>query len=424
VQIEIQEDSSLIKNLKVKVSSSELEKDLEKYYQRERKKVKIDGFRKGKAPLNLVKRIYGKQIEARAMSDILGKYYTKAVEESELDILTEDEINVEKYSQEEGLEFSLRIEVKPEFNIPDFGGVTIEKKIPKVKEEEVDETIKRIRYSKAKREKSKGPVEKGDFVLLNIQEVDSKSLVPLVGKKWGDRYFRIGDEEIGPDFDEELIGLYTGDKKIIRRSGQEYMISQVQDGKTEEAFEVEVKEIDKVDLSPLNDEFAQKYNKKYKTVEDLREGIREKIRKNKMKQEDLMVNEKIVDRIVNNTDMKMPELFVEKYLDEMAKESEKGELENFDKDVFKEEIKSRAKKGIKWFLIKDELLKRYDIKVKESDIDKEIESYAKMTGEDEWRLKKYYSQEKNREKFIDDLEDRKLMEILRKEFNIKEVEGD
>jgi trigger factor len=306
----VSDKEGLIKEIKIKVSFKEIEPEFERYYEEEGKKVKIDGFRKGKVPKAMVKKMFGKQIEAGALNDLVNKYYVEAIVKEKLNILVEDGITLEKFSHETGLEFTAKVEVKPEIEIPDIEGRKIKKEIYKVKDDEVDNVLIRIQYNLAKREKSDGPAEEGDFVLMNIQEIDPMTKLPMVGRKWGDRYIRVGENEIGPEFDEAVKGAKTGEIKQVNRSGASAMISQVQEGQTDEAFNLEIKGIDKVELAPLDDEFAKSYNKELKTLEELKNNIEEELKVSKSRQADMNLEDSILKELRDSVKIETPELFV------------------------------------------------------------------------------------------------------------------
>lgn len=422
MDINVTDKDGLIKEINVKVPYSEMESELNVYYEEERKKIKLDGFRKGKIPLSLVKKMFGKQIEARVLGDLINKYYEEAVTRQELDILVYDNIKLEKFSHEEGLEFSAQLEMKPVFEIPEFTGKKVKKEISIVRSEEVDNILRRIQYNLAKREKSEGPAGEGDFVLMNIQEVDPKTNLPMIGRKWGDRYIRIGDNEIGPEFDDSLKGAKTGDTVIVKRSGSEMLVSQVQDGQTEEAFSVEVKGIDKVELPPLDDNFAKSYNKELKSLEELKNNIKEELKSSKSKQAELALEDSIVNIIRDAVNMEMPSLFIGKYIENMHKRTNENSREKISLKEYKEKNRQNVTAFIKWFLIREKLFEKYDIKIENNEMDERIKNYAESRGMMDWQLKKMYSSKDKQDELIDALKEHKLFEILKEYFKIEEIE--
>ena len=232
--------------------------DMTRGYEEYRKKVKLEGFRKGKVPLSMVKRIYGKEVEMMVLDRILQKFYAQALEEGHIHPLSRGTVEDVEFEPEEHLKFTAIVEVEPSFEIEDISGIAVTKEVPKIKEEFVDRELERIQYGMAKRSTVNDAAEVNHYIKADIQQIDAATHTPIIGRKWQDQYFQLGSNAFGEDFETQLVGVKGGETRKVSRTYPEDHEDRNLAGTTER-FQVEVKEIEHLELPPLDDELAKEY---------------------------------------------------------------------------------------------------------------------------------------------------------------------
>ena len=184
MEVKVTDIKNCEKSLEIKVPYSETADEEKAAFEEYRKEVKIEGFRKGKAPIPLIKKMFGNKIENYLIDKLVNKHYLQAIKKENIAPLSEAKLNSVKYNKEEGLNFITIVEVEPVFELGEFDGIKVRKEIKKITDKEIDEEIERLRYQFGTKEKVEGEAKSGHFLLVDIQQVDQTTKIPLVGKKW------------------------------------------------------------------------------------------------------------------------------------------------------------------------------------------------------------------------------------------------
>lgn len=305
MEIKVTDIKSCEKSLEVKVQYSETIDEEKSVLEDYRKEAKIGGFRKGKAPVSLVKKMFGKKIEDYLVDKLINKYYREAIKEENISPISEAKISSVKYNKDEGLVFIAIIEVEPVFEPVELEGIKVRKEIIKITEENINEEIEKLQYQFGTKENIEAEAQTGHFLLVDIQQVDPKTNVPLVGQNWKDRYFRIGDNVFGENTDEQLIGLKTGDKKIITGRIPKGVTEQIEDSYTESLL-IDVKSIENIILPDLDDEFAKDVNEKFKNLEDLKNFLKISLEDRAKIKSNQDVRQQLENEIVRRHDFNVP----------------------------------------------------------------------------------------------------------------------
>ena len=420
MEVKVSDIRSCEKSLEIKVPYSETldeEKSVLEYY---RKEAKVEGFRKGKAPVFLIKKIYGKRIEDLLLDRLINKHYGEAIKKEKVHPINEANITSVKYDKDEGLVFVAVIEVKPVFELAELDGIRVNKEIRNISETEIDVEIERLRYQLGVKENVKDGAEKGHFLLVDIQEVDPKTNLPLIGKSFNDRYFRIGDNVFGDNTDEQLFGLKTGDKKIITREIPKGITEQSEQNKME-SFSISVKNIENIILPNLDDEFAKDVNEKFKNMEDLKNHVKNSLKVRAELESNQNVRKLVEIEIVRRHDFDVPNSMMEGILNQMIQNSKKEGIQNVDEEFLRTSYHGEAVKIIKWFWIKERLLKENKVIVEDSEIEERINKYTKIVGIDSEKARAAFRTKQAREKIKEEMVTDKLFNIILKKVKIENI---
>jgi len=423
VKITVNSPSETKRELLIEVPAEILDEAVKKETEKVRKRVQISGFRKGKAPLQMIRAQYGTQIDATAIEDTINEQYRLALEQEKLNPLAPAEISDMDYNPGQPLKFKATIEIEPEITVTEWDKMTVEKEEVEVTEELVDETLGKIRYRYATSEVKEEPAAEGDQVLADITEVDPATGVEIIGKKYPDRSLRIGEQTYGPDFDEALIGMKEGQGKIVKRPLEQLMIvdpnQDKNKGPREEAFRITVKKVEEVTLPELDDELAKEM--KYDDFDALRNGVRENLKRQLEDSARDNFRSNLEREAVRIADPPAPEAMVERYLDNLIETFKRMSNRPMDLNKLREESKDTARKKVQWFLIREYLIKEEAIKVTEEEIDEYLKKAAEDNNMDFERLRLEYRSGEKRENLRNELTDQKVYDFLEGKAEVRTV---
>ncbi len=348
----------------------------------------ISGFRPGKAPRRMVEEMFGKEaVWQEACNLAVKENYSQVMEKNDFPMVVAPEIQVQSAELNKSLYYKIIIEVLPEIILPDYkkiaGQVFKEKQEIKVEEEEIDKTLEAVRQSRAKIKAVTRSAKKGDEVLIDFEgKIGGISQAGLKSEKTP---FIIGEEKFIKGFEDQLVGLNSGDSKTFLLEA-ETSDPRGNKGKKEIEFNVKVHSVSERELPEANDEFAQSFGQ-FSGLKDLREKLKENIRIEKELKEKNRIRVKILESIAEKTSLDIPESLINRELDNMieefkAKLAQSGlSFEEYLKRAqkteqsFREEWTIDARKRILGGLILEEIAKKENIEVKNEEVEKESNAY-------------------------------------------------
>ncbi len=425
MKVSVESPSETSKSLKIEVSAEKIDVFIDKELNRVRKKVQLPGFRKGKAPREIVSAQYGQQIQAAAIENAIQENYSQVVNDENLNPVGPANIADMSYEPGKPLKFTAQIEIEPEFTIGKLKGMRVEKEEPDVTPEIIENALKQIQLRFGTVRTKEGAAESGDRLLVDIEEIDPATGVALIGKSYPGKSLRIGDQVYGPEFDEQLTGIKQGDKRRIVQQAEQYVLTAPQDrhqhNQPETHFLVTAKKIEAVDLPEINDALAQEM--KFETVDVLRENVKIDLaaQLNNAARERLKnALEKEVVRIV---DPPVPQAMVERYLDNLIENLMKMSDTSQDTEKLRAEGKDLARQKVRWYLIRQKLMGEENISVSDGEIDEYIDTYAKNNNLENKRVHAEYRSGKKRDDLKSALLDDKIYDFLENKADVRTVPG-
>ncbi|HEX2867508.1 MAG TPA: trigger factor [Ignavibacteriales bacterium] len=409
--------------LEVVLNYDEIQPDLEKAYQEERKKIELPGFRKGKAPMAMVKRMYGDAIEYQASEKIANRVFWDVVEDQKLNPISAPKMVDLDFQKDSKLAFKIRYEVKPELDVKDYTGLEVKKIRFDVENEQVQSEVNYLQKTNSTLEDAEKVEDKNAIITVDLQKLDSEGK-PVEGIKSQGIKIDLTDERVNPQLTENAVGKKIGesftfsfqDSREIEEEGVKKIVNE------EIVYSAEVKSVQKVVLPELNEEFVKKITKdKFSTPEEWKENIKKGLQDYYDRQsEDMLVNTLLND-VVKNNDFTPPHGFVHSLLDRMVQmEQERAKQEGikkFDAHEAHNRLHDRAEWTAKWQIIMENIARKEDIKVGESELRELAEKDAAETGISVDKLLKYYTDSNRGEILLED----KVIDFLKKNNNIKEV---
>ena len=418
--------------LTIEVSAEEFEKAVNTVYQKQKNKIQIPGFRKGKAPRKMIENMYGEGIFFEdAANEIIPDAYEKAYDECGEEITSSPEIDVVQIEKGKPFIFTAVVALKPEVSLGEYKGVAIEEFSAEVTEEEVNAEIDRERDNSARMVSVEDrAVQDGDMTELDFEGfVDG---VAFEGGKGENYPLTIGSGAFIPGFEEQLIGAELNKEVEVKVTFPEDYNAEHLAGK-DAVFKCTVKEIKVKELPELDDEFASEVSE-YDTLEEYKENVRKGLEEKKAKQAKDEKEDAAIAAVVENAKLEIPEAMLateqRQMLDQFAQRlSMQGmQLEQYmqmtgmTRETMLEQLKPQAERKIKSRLCMEAVAKAENITASEEDYEEEMKTMADAYQIEVDKVKEMMG-EKERQSIMDDLAVRKAIEFVAQNAVVKEKEA-
>lgn len=407
--------------LTIEVSAEELEKALETAYQKNKNKMSIPGFRKGKVPRNMIEKMYGPAVFYEdAANELIPDAYEKAVEECEEEIVSSPTIDVVQIEKGKPFIFTAEVALKPEVTLGKYKGVKVEKTEVEVTEEEINAQIERERENSARTiTVTDRPVKDGDITTLDFEGfVDG---VPFEGGKGGDYPLTIGSGSFIPGFEEQLIGAEIGKETEVNVTFPEDYHSADLAGKAA-VFKCTVKEIKEKELPELDDEFASEVST-FDTLAEYREDVKKTLTQQKADAAKSAKEEAVIEAVVEDAKMEIPDAMLEteqrQMVDEFAQRMQMQGLtmEQYmqftgtNPQMLLEQAKPQALKRIQSRLVLEAVAKEENLAADDAEFEAEIKDMAEKYQMEPDKIKDMLG-ERGRKQVLEDLAIRKAVDFL------------
>lgn len=407
--------------LTIEVGADRLDKAIESAYQKQKGKISIPGFRKGKVPRQLVEKMYGKEVFYEdAANMLIQEAYEEALDECEEDIVSSPKIDVTQIEAGKPFIFTAEVALKPEVKLGKYKGVKVEKADTTVTDEEVDEVIEKERESNARNIAVEDrAVKDGDMTVLDFEGfVDG---VAFEGGKGENYPLTIGSGAFIPGFEEQLIGAEIGKEVEVNVTFPEDYQAEDLRGKAA-VFKCSVKEIKEKELPELDDEFASEVSE-FETLAEYKEDVKKNLEEKKAKEAKENKEREAVEAVVDLSEMDIPEAMIEtqqrQMVDEFAQRITMQGLSmeqyfqitgtNYQQMI--ENVKPQAEKRIQSRLVLEAIAAAENIEVSDEEFDKEIETMAEVYQMDASKVKEMLG-EKEMKNIRQDLAVRKAAEFV------------
>ena len=372
--------------LTIEVSAEDLDKAMEKAYQKQKSRISLPGFRKGKAPRKMIESMYGKGVFMEdAVNSLVPQEYTKALGECDLEIVSQPEINVTQMEPGKALIFTADVAVKPEVTLGEYKGVEVPKSEIAVTDEEVDAEVKK------EQDKNARTVAVEDRAAANgdITTIDFEGFVDGVafdGGKGTDYALTLGSGTFIPGFEDQLVGANTGDHVEVKVTFPEEYQAKELAGK-EAVFQCDVKKIETKEVPELDDEFAKDVSE-FDTLAEYKEDVKKKLTEKKEKEARTAKENAAVDKAIENAQMDIPELMTKtecrQMMDDFSRRMQQQGLsmEQYfqftgqSMDKMMEDMKPQALKRIQTRLVLEKVAEAENIRPSEEEITEEIQKMA------------------------------------------------
>ena len=397
MSLQVEKMEKNMAKLTIEVSAEELEKAIQGAYLKNKNKITLPGFRKGKAPRKMIEKMYGKGVFLEdAANALIPSAYSKALNECDLEIVSQPEIDITQLEAGKPFIFTAEVAVKPEVTLGEYKGVEVKKIDVEVTEEEINAELKKEQENNSRTILVEDrPVENGDIATIDFEGfVDG---TPFEGGKGSDYPLTIGSNTFIPGFEEQLIGANAGEKRDVNVTFPEEYQAKELAGKAA-VFKCEVKKIEKKELPELDDEFAKDVSE-FDTLEEYKADIKKNLTEKKEADAKRQKEDEAVQKAVENATMEIPDAMIRTQVNQMVDDFSRRmqaqglsmeqyfQFTGMTLDKLMEEMKPQALRRIQTRLVLEKVAEVENIQPSEERVDEEFTKMAEMYKMEKDKLK-------------------------------------
>jgi len=386
MKTEVANISEIERRVTVEVDAEKVTKSIDKAYKNLQKKVRLPGFRPGKAPISILQKHFKAQVEEEVINELVQKTFPEVMEQQDIKPVSMPKVENGVLEKGKPFSYTVGIEIKPAIDVTDYTGLKIDRPGPEATDEDITAELERYRNSYAEMQEITGrPTQNDDHIIFDLEGFIGEEA--YMGGKKTDYFLELGKEMLLPGFDEHMIGLNAGDvKEFSLEIADDYGDKQVA-GKTI-AFKVEFKTIKEKVLPELTDDFAKDVGE-YETLEQLKDAARTAISQRKKQESEGKVRDQIFDALIEKNPFTVPQGMVEMQAQNMLKEVERmfqqqgmdiNEMGQSQAQML-ENYKEPAEKRVRSGLLLEAVANKENIKAEDDDYEKQYEELAGMYNE-------------------------------------------
>lgn len=398
MNVKIEDVEKNVVQLEIEVDAAKFEEGMQKSYLKNVSKFNVPGFRKGKAPRNIVERYYGEQaLYDDAINIVCAEAYDLAVDEKNIHPVDRPELDIVQIGNKQNFIFTAKVTVKPEVELGAYMGVEVNKAEAIVTDEDLEKEFQKVVEKNSRLISiSDRPVQSGDTAIIDFEGfIDS---VPFEGGKGTDFSLVIGSGSFIPGFEDQLIGKNIGDDVDVNVTFPENYGKDDLSGKPA-LFKVTIKEIKVKELPTVDDEFAKDISE-FDTLDEYKKDMKNKLEEAANHKAEHQNEENVIQKIAENATIEIPEVMIQKQIDAMAKDFDMRlqyqglnlqkylEIMGMDFEGFRGQFAQRAENEVKVQLVVEKIAEVENTEVSDEEADEEIKKMAEAYKQSAEDLKK------------------------------------
>lgn len=415
MEVSINNVNDCVREMTVTMTQEELTPHFEKAYKEAAPALEIKGFRKGKVPMPMIKKMFGSSIEYQAVEEITNDIFKKEIESRNINPIGTPQINKIDFKPGTPLTFIVKFEVRPEFELKDYKSITLEKYTHHTTDTEIQNEVERLQQINSTTEVTEKADDEFSIVTVDMVDLDEQ------GHSREGMKIYLREKSTEKEIKEALLGVVVGDVKEVQFSHQH----------GEHAHNVHlkltVKKIEKVILPPFDDALAQKVsNGKFQTADEMKENVKKDLEEFWKERSNRRFENDLLTEIVKQYEFTVPEALIQNVTDTFIEDAKNQQTnkqlpKNFDESAYREQSRETALWQSKWLLIKEQFIAQQKIEISDSEIEKIAGDEAAKLNIDKERLVNFY---KSSDNALERLKYNRLIDILKQNVKITEIETD
>jgi trigger factor len=435
LNITVTDQEQCKKQLRLEIPGDTVRAETDKIAADLARKVSVPGFRPGHVPKSVVKTRFRKELRDEMLSQLLPHSLGDAIREKELKVIGEPSVEDLKFKDDESIDVIFNVEVAPEFTLSNYKALPLTKRVFKVRDEDVESTIERLRQRQAELVPVEDrPAQAGDIVTANLTgHVEVKDAeAPVEDIKQEDLEIELGAQGVLKEFTEELTGAWPGDQKTFSvEYPADYKPEKYANRRVD--YEAEVTAVRVKEVPEVDDEFARSVSDEFKTADELRADVRSKLEKEAEQKTEAEFRSAVMEKLVDRNRFDVPEYVVEKQIDsrmktlfrQMAGQGMDPRLLKIDWETIRDGQRERAEREVRGSFILDNIAQTENIEVGEEELSRELKEYADSIGQTEEALRARLTKENSLDSIREQVRHRKALDLViaSGEIRTEDIEG-
>lgn len=418
MEVLINSKSEVSHEIEIIVPNDELQPHFEKAYREEAKNITLPGFRRGKVPLQIIKKRFGKEIEYQVIEKLSNEFFREAIEERDIKPIGQPVLHDLDYNPGEALTIKVAYDTEPDVVAKDYKGLQLERLSHEVTDEEVEDELQRIRKSRRQLEEVEKADDEDFLVTIDIQMLDDDGN-PVPGQRNENMKVELDDEDMNRDLVAELMNMKAGEEKDVELTHAHG------DHEHTEKAHVKVQRVERVTLPEMDDDFVKEYSGgDITTVKELREKIHDRLVEiwaNRYKQQ---LENDLVGEIVKRNPFAVPESIVDGIIDDWVKQVQEQQPDKkfpdgFDLEGYRKSRTQEASFTAQWMFLRDSIIEQEGIKLEDADVEEKAAKDSEAMGIEKERLIEFY---KSAPQYTQTMLVEKLLAFLMEHAEIKEID--
>lgn len=415
MKFDLEDISAIKKKISITVPKDIINEEFKNAFTSVQAGADIKGFRKGKAPVDVIKKIYGEKIKQDVVTKIVETSYIKALQELKVIPVANPDFDMKEIEEDKDFSYSATLEVQPEIKLKDYSAIKIDKKSEKVSKKEVDESIDRLKAGRATFKEVTRKLKSGDMAIIDFEGfVDGEA---FEGGKAENFSLETGENRMIPGFEDNIIGMAIDEEKEISVTfPKDYQAPDLA-GKVAK-FNIKLNSVKEKVLPEVDDEFAKDFE--CDTLDALKEKIKDELNKHKEDQESNRRKNKAVEDLTAMHDFEVPESMLERYnsmiLNNVMQQMQHGMMHPEDKDLGPEELKEKYRKialmQLKGDLLLDAIAEKETIELTDDELENKIVEVGARQGMAADKFREKLQDEGNFENFKGSVTREKVLDFL------------
>ncbi len=426
MEVLVEEIGTLTKKLTITLPESDVQTKLKEAYDKIQRESKMRGFRRGKVPRSIIIKTYKPQVEGEVGEKLVQDTYFDVVEQQKIEPVVHPEISDPVFNPDGTFTYTAQVDVRPEFELGEYRGLTIEKPDTTVSDEEVEKDLKAIQKNMAAlRSVDDRPIQKGDVIILDYQGFHNGNAIKHV--KNDNFSLEVGSGKMGSEFEENLVGMKQGEEADHEVDFPEKHPNPILAGK-KVVFHVTVKDIKERVLAELDDEFAKDVGKEYTTLDDLKKTIRERLTKKKEENAEGEFTDRLMQQLLKNHDFEVPKRLIRFEAEEMVKQTEQQfeksglslEAAGLNRQTLVENNEPVAVDRVRGDFILKKIAEVEEIKLNDEDMDRGFKRIGDQYNMSVAKVKEFFQNRDDLLPLMNELINEKVLRFLREQANVIE----
>lgn len=430
MDVKVEEISGLTRKVTITLPGEQVKVKLDEAYSKLQKESKMKGFRRGKVPRSVIVKSYKPQVEAEVGEKLVQETYFDIIEKQDLDPVVHPEISAPSFNDDGTFTYVAQVDVRPDFELADYKGIEVEKPDSTVDEAAVDFEISTIQREMAALKSVEGrSAEMGDVVIVDYQGFHKGH--PMKQVKNDDYTVDIGSGRMGQEFEAKLVGMNMGEEAQHEVDFPEKHPNPILAGKKIE-FRIKLKDIKERVLAELDDEFAKDVNEQFKTLDELKTAIRERLQADKDSAADGELTDRLMQKLLEKNQFEVPERLVRFEVEEMIKQTEqqleKSGMNLESAGMNREELQKNNRAVAVQRVTGDFILKKIaeveEIKVNDEDLERSFKKIGDQYNMSVAKVKEFFQNRDDLLPLMNEVLNEKVLKFLRDEATLIEPPAD